>query len=69
MLKKLEKIGNKRPIHIITRSSNQYPNYKTSTEIKPINKHKGSVVIFGDVLGAQNSSQLRDFYTRGRLED
>ena len=37
MLKVLEKIGNKRPIHIITRSPNQYPNYKTSTEIKPIN--------------------------------
>ena len=35
MLKVLEKLGNKRPIHIITRSSNQYPNYKTSTEIKP----------------------------------
>ena len=33
MLKVLEKIGNKRPIHIITRSPNQYPNYKTSTEI------------------------------------
>ena len=26
MLKKLGKIGNKRPIHIITRSPNQYPN-------------------------------------------
>ena len=26
MLKVLEKIGNKRPIHIITRSPNQYPN-------------------------------------------
>ena len=31
MLKVLEKIGNKRPIHIITRSPNQYPNYKTNT--------------------------------------
>ena len=30
MLKVFEKIGNKRPIHIITRSPNQYPNYKTS---------------------------------------
>ena len=38
LLKLLEKIGNKRPIHIITRSPNQYPNYKTSNEIKPINK-------------------------------
>ena len=38
MLKVIEKIGDKRPIHIITRSPNQYPNYKTSNEIKPINK-------------------------------
>ena len=28
MLKILEKTGNTRPIHIITRSPNQYPNYK-----------------------------------------
>ena len=41
MLKILEKIGNKRPIHIITRSPNQYPHYKTSNEIKSINKYKG----------------------------
>ena len=50
MLKVLEKKGDKRPIHIITRSPNQYPNYKTSNEIKPINKYKGSVVIFDDML-------------------
>ena len=43
MLKVLEKIGNQRPIHIITRSPNQYPNYETSNEIKPIIKNKGSV--------------------------
>ena len=69
MLKVLEKIGNKRPIHIITRSPNQYPNYKTSNEIKPINKYKGSVVIFDDMLGAKNSSQKDEFFTRGRHED
>ena len=69
MLKVLEKIGNKRPIHIITRSPNQYPNYKTSNEIKPINKYKGSVVIFDDMLGAKNSSQRDEFFTRGRHED
>ena len=69
MLKVLEKIGNRRPIHIITRSPNQYPNYKTSTEIKPINKYKGSVVIFDDMLGAKNSSQIDEFFTRGRHED
>ena len=69
MLKVLEKIGNRRPIHIITRSSNQYPNYKTSNEIKPINKYRGSVVIFDDMLGAKNSSQIDEFFTRGRHED
>ena len=46
MLKVLEKIGNKRPIHIITRSPNQYPNYKTSTEIKSINKYTGVACYF-----------------------
>ena len=69
MLKVLEKIGNKRPIHIIPSSPNQYPNYKTSNEIKPINKYKGSVVIFDDMLGARNSSQIDLFFTRGRHED
>ena len=53
ILKVLEKMGDKRPIHIITRSPNQYPNYKTSNEIKPINKYKGSVVIFDDMLRSQ----------------
>ena len=69
MLKILEKMDNKRPIHIITRSPNQYPNHKTSNEIKPINKYKGSVVIFDDMLGAENSSQIDEFFTRGRHED
>ena len=69
MLKVLEKIGKQRRIHIITRSPNQYPNYKTSTEIKPINIYKGSVVIFDDMLGAKNSSQIDEFFTRGRHED
>ena len=69
MLKVLEKIGNERPIHIITRSPNQYPNYKTSNEIKPINKYKGSIVIFDDMLGSKNSSQIDEFFTRGRHED
>ena len=69
MLKVREKIGDQRPIHIITRSPNQYPNYKTSNEIKPINKYKGSVVIFDDMLGAKNSSQIDEFFTRGRHAD
>ena len=69
MLKLLEKIGDQRPIHIITRSPNQYPNYETSNEIKPIYKYKGTVVIFDDMLRAKNSSQIDDFFTRGRHED
>ena len=69
MLKVLEKISNKRPIHIITISPNQYPNYKTSNGIKPINKYKGSVVIFDEMLGARNSSQIDEFSTRGKHED
>ena len=69
MLKMLGKIGSKRPIHIITRSPNQYPNYKTNSEIKPINKYKGSVVIFDDMLWAKNSSQIDEFFTRGRHEN
>ena len=69
MLKVLENLGNKRPIHIITRSPNQYPNYKTNTEIKPINNYKGSVVIFDDMIGARNRSQIDEFSTRRRHED
>ena len=69
MPKVLEKTGNQRPIHIITRSPNQYPNYKTSNEIKPINKYKGSIVIFHDMLGAKNCSQIVEFFTSGRHED
>ena len=69
MLKVLQKIGNKRPIHIINRSPNQYPNYKTITDNKPINKYKVSIVIFDDMLGARNSSQIDEFFTRGRHED
>ena len=68
MLTLLEKLGNKRPIHIITRSANQYPNYKTSNEIKSIDKCKGSVVIFDDMLGARNSFQKDEFFTRGKRE-
>ena len=68
MLKVLEKIGDQRPIHIINRSPNQYPNYKTSNEIKPIHKCKESVVIFDDMLGAKNSSQIDEFFMRRRHE-
>ena len=69
ILKVLDKIGNQRPIHMITRSPNQYPNYKTCSEIRPINKYKGSVVIFDDMLGAKNSSQIDEVFTRGTHKD
>ena len=69
MLEVLQKIGNKRPIHVITRSPIQYPNYKTNTENKPINKYKGAVVLFDDMLGVRNCSQIDEYFTRGRHED
>ena len=43
--------------------------YKTSNEIEPINKHKRSVLIFDVMLGARNSSQVDEFFTRGRHKD
>ena len=61
MLKILGKIGNKRLIYITIRSPNRYPSYKTSKEIKPIDKNKGSVIKFDDMLGARKSSQTDDF--------
>ena len=68
MLKILEKIGYKGPIHILNRSPNQYPNYKTSNEIKPINKYEGGIVVIDDMLWAPNSSQKHAFFTRGLHE-
>ena len=67
MLKILEKIGNKRPIHIITRSPNQYA--ITSIEIKSIDKNKGPLVNLDDMLGTRNSSQLDELFARGRHEN
>ena len=64
MLKVLEKKGKKRPIQLITQSPNQYANYKTSIEIESIDKYRGSVVIFDIMLGARNSSQTDEFFTR-----
>ena len=37
--------------------------------MKPINKYKGSVVNFDDILRARNSSQIYKIFTRGRHED
>ena len=61
-LKLLEKVNNKRPIHLITRSPNQNLDYKTSFNIKQKDKHKGSVVIFDVMLGARNSAQIDEFF-------
>ena len=49
MLKMPGKKGNQRPNHKQTRSPNQYPNYKTSNEFKPMIKYKESVVTFDDM--------------------
>ena len=49
MLTKIEKIGNKRPIHLITRSPNQYPNYKTRNKIKAKAKYNGSIVLIDNM--------------------
>ena len=40
MLKILEEIGSKTPNYIKTRPPNRYSNYKTSIDIKPIDKDK-----------------------------
>ena len=53
---------------MITRLPNRCLYYKTDIEIKPIDKYKGSVVIFDDMLGARNSSQIDEFFTRARHE-
>ena len=66
MLKILAKIGNKRPLHIKTRSPKQYPIYTTSNESKPIDKYEESVVIFDDMWGSHNNFQIDEFFTRGR---
>ena len=69
MIKMLEKTGNQRPIHLLNRSPSQNSKYKRSKENKLINKYKGSVVIFDDMLGARNISEKDELYTRGRHED
>ena len=65
-MKSLKKEGNKRPIQIITRSPNQKTNHKTRNEIEAIDKYKGSVVVFDDMIGARNCSPIDEFFTRGR---
>ena len=65
----LAEISNKRPIQIISRSPKCNPNYKTSIEIKAVDKYERSVVIFDDMLGVRNSSQTHEFFTKGRHEN
>ena len=66
-MKKQEKFGNKGPIHAVPRSLYQYSNFKTIIDIKPINKYRGFVILFGDIMG--NSSQLDKLITGGRHEN
>ena len=68
MPKTLEKIGIRQPIHIITRSPNQYLNFILEIEIKPKDSYKGSIINFDDMLGARNRSQIDEFFTRRRHE-
>ena len=68
MLEFLEKIGSKRPIYIINRSSKQLSNYKTSNKNEAIDKYKRSIVIFDDTLEAQKSSQIDEYFRRRRHE-
>ena len=66
MLKILKKISKEKSIHLLNQSPNQYPNYKLSIEIKPIDKSKESNAIFDHKLGARNSYPIEEFFTRGK---
>ena len=68
ILKKIEKISTKGPIQLITTYLSQYPTYKKDAEIESTDKHREPVVTFDDMLGARNSSQVDQFFTRGRHE-
>ena len=61
MLKIFEELGNKRQIHIISRSPNQYPDFRTKTDIKWIDECKGSVVIFDDMLELETVLEWMNF--------
>ena len=65
-VKKLEKVGKNKPNHLKACYPRQYPSYKTGNEIKPLFSYKGSVVVFDDILGSSNSSQLDEFFRTGR---
>ena len=48
----LETTGNKRPLHIKTRSPNKYPNCETDAKIESIGEYRSSVIVSDDMLGA-----------------
>ena len=56
------------PIHIITKSQNEYLNIKaqTSDEIQPLeNYENSSIVVFDDMLLSKQESNIDLFSTRG----
>ena len=59
------------PIHINTKSLNQYPNIKshTSDEIQPIEIYVNNIVVFNDMLLSKQESNMDLFFTRGRHQN
>ena len=57
-----------KPIFIITKSLNQYPNIKaqTSDEIEPLENYANSLVAFDDMLLSKEGSNFGLSFTRGR---
>ena len=57
-----------KPIFIITRSLNQYPNIKaqTSDENQPLENYGKSIVVFDDMLLSKQGSNFDLFFRRGR---
>ena len=57
-----------KPIHIITKSLNQYLNIKAPTwdEIQPLENYENSVVVFDDTLLSKQESNIDLFFTTSR---
>ena len=57
-----------KPIFIITKSPNQYPNIKaqTSVEIQPLEFYENCIVVSDDMLLSKQESNIDLFFTRGR---
>ena len=58
-------------IFVITKSINQCPNInnQTSYEIEPLEKYENSTVDFDDMLLSKQESNIKTFFTRGRLDN